>query len=83
MDGNKKIALLGSAPIPKALLALGIPMMIGINSGNVIAGYSLLDRSARMMISYKVKKGTSEEMPFPSYISEVPFTSFLPENKPP
>lgn len=30
MDGNKKMALLGSAPIPKALLALGIPTMIGM-----------------------------------------------------
>lgn len=31
MDGpNKKIELLGSAPVPKALLALGLPTMIGM-----------------------------------------------------
>ena len=30
MDGNKKMALLGSAPIPKALLSLGIPTMVGM-----------------------------------------------------
>lgn len=29
-EPNKKIALLGSAPIPKALLALGLPTMIGM-----------------------------------------------------
>ena len=30
MDGNTKMELLGSAPIPKALLALGIPTMTGM-----------------------------------------------------
>lgn len=30
MDGNKKMELLGGAPIPKALLALGIPTMVGM-----------------------------------------------------
>lgn len=30
MDDNKKMALLGSTPIPKALLALGVPTMIGM-----------------------------------------------------
>lgn len=30
MDGNKKMELLGSAPIPEALLALGIPTMVGM-----------------------------------------------------
>lgn len=30
MDGNKKKALLGSAPIPKALLSLGLPTMTGM-----------------------------------------------------
>ena len=30
MDGNKKVALLGSAPIPKALLSLGLPTMTGM-----------------------------------------------------
>ncbi len=30
MDGNKKMALLGSAPIPKALLSLGLPTMTGM-----------------------------------------------------
>ena len=30
MDGNKKMALLGSAPIPKALLSLGLPTMMGM-----------------------------------------------------
>ena len=27
---NRKLELLGNAPIPKALLAMGIPTMIGI-----------------------------------------------------
>ena len=40
MDGNKKMALLGSAPIPKALLALGIPTMIGML---INAIYNLVD----------------------------------------
>ena len=30
MDRNKKMELLGSAPIPKALLTLGIPTMTGM-----------------------------------------------------
>lgn len=30
MDGNKKMELLENAPIPKALLALGIPTMVGM-----------------------------------------------------
>ncbi len=30
MNGNKKMELLGSAPIPKALMALGIPTMLGM-----------------------------------------------------
>ena len=40
MDGNKKMALLGSAPIPKVLLALGIPTMIGML---INALYNLVD----------------------------------------
>ena len=40
MDGNKKMALLGSAPIPKTLLALGIPTMIGML---INALYNLVD----------------------------------------
>ena len=40
MDGNKKMALLGSAPIPKSLLALGIPTMIGML---INALYNLVD----------------------------------------
>lgn len=40
MDGNKKMALLGSVPIPKALLALGIPTMIGML---INALYNLVD----------------------------------------
>lgn len=40
MDGNKKMALLGSAPIPKALLSLGIPTMIGML---INALYNLVD----------------------------------------
>ena len=40
MEGNKKMALLGSAPIPKALLALGIPTMIGML---INALYNLVD----------------------------------------
>lgn len=30
MEVNKKMALLGSAPIPKALMALGVPTMAGM-----------------------------------------------------
>ncbi|WP_298033158.1 MATE family efflux transporter [uncultured Dysosmobacter sp.] len=30
MNGNKKMELLGSAPVPKALLSLGIPTMVGM-----------------------------------------------------
>lgn len=30
MNGNKKMELLGSAPIPRALLSLGIPTMVGM-----------------------------------------------------
>ena len=40
MEGNKKMALLGSVPIPKALLALGIPTMIGML---INALYNLVD----------------------------------------
>lgn len=40
MDGNKKMELLGSAPIPQALLALGIPTMIGML---INALYNLVD----------------------------------------
>ena len=40
MDGNKKMALLGSAPIPKVLLALGIPTMIGMLINTL---YNLVD----------------------------------------
>lgn len=40
MDENKKMALLGSGPIPGALLALGVPMMIGML---INALYSLAD----------------------------------------
>lgn len=29
---NRKLELLGNAPIPKALLAMGIPTMIGIHA---------------------------------------------------
>ena len=31
-ERNNKLELLGSAPIPKALMALGIPIMIGMHS---------------------------------------------------
>ena len=31
-ERNNKLELLGSAPIPKALMALGIPIMIGMLS---------------------------------------------------
>lgn len=37
---NKKMELLGSAPIPKALLAMGIPTMIGML---INALYNLVD----------------------------------------
>lgn len=40
MDENKKMALLGSAPIPRALLSLGIPTMAGML---INALYSLAD----------------------------------------
>ncbi|MBD5162732.1 MAG: MATE family efflux transporter [Oscillibacter sp.] len=40
MNGNKKMELLGSAPIPKAFLALGIPTMIGML---INALYNLVD----------------------------------------
>ena len=39
-ERNKKMELLGSAPIPKALLALGIPIMIGML---INALYNLVD----------------------------------------
>jgi len=39
-ENNKKMELLGSAPIPKALLALGIPIMIGML---INALYNLVD----------------------------------------
>lgn len=37
---NRKLELLGNAPIPKALLAMGIPTMIGML---INALYSLVD----------------------------------------
>ena len=40
MKQNKKMELLGSAPIPKALLSMGIPMMIGMM---ISAIYNLVD----------------------------------------
>jgi len=40
MDGNKKMELLGSVPIPKALIALGVPTMIGML---INALYNLVD----------------------------------------
>lgn len=40
MDGNKKMELLGNAPVPKALLALGVPTMIGML---INALYNLVD----------------------------------------
>ena len=40
MEGNKKMELLGTAPIPKALMALGIPTMIGML---INALYNLVD----------------------------------------
>lgn len=40
MDGNKKMELLGKAPISKALMALGIPTMIGML---INALYNLVD----------------------------------------
>lgn len=30
MNGNRKMELLGSAPVPKALMALGVPTMVGM-----------------------------------------------------
>ena len=40
MNGNKKMELLGSAPIPKALMALGVPTMVGML---INALYNLVD----------------------------------------
>lgn len=39
-EANKKMELLGSAPVPKALMALGIPIMIGML---INALYNLVD----------------------------------------
>ena len=39
-ERNNKLELLGSAPIPKALMALGVPIMIGML---IIALYNLVD----------------------------------------
>lgn len=39
---NRKLELLGNAPIPKALLAMGIPTMIGML---INALYNLVDSS--------------------------------------
>ena len=33
-ERNSKMELLGSAPIPKALLAMGLPTMIGMSFSN-------------------------------------------------
>lgn len=40
MKGNNKLELLGNAPIPKALMSLGIPIMIGML---INALYNLVD----------------------------------------
>ena len=40
MNGNRKMELLGSAPVPKALMALGMPTMVGIL---INALYNLVD----------------------------------------
>lgn len=40
MDGNKKMELLGDVPIPKALLSLGVPTMLGML---INALYNLVD----------------------------------------
>ena len=39
-EGNKKMELLGSAPVSKALLAMGLPTMIGMM---INALYNLVD----------------------------------------
>ena len=39
-ERNNKLELLGSAPIPKALMALGVPIMIGML---INALYNLVD----------------------------------------
>lgn len=39
-EQNKKMELLGNAPIPKALVSLGIPIMIGML---INALYNLVD----------------------------------------
>ena len=39
-ERNSKLELLGSAPIPKALMALGVPIMIGML---INALYNLVD----------------------------------------
>ena len=41
MDKNKKMELLGSVPIPKALMALGVPTIIGML---INALYNLVDK---------------------------------------
>ena len=50
-ERNNKLELLGSAPIPKALMALGIPIMIGML---INALYNLVD--ARCVGEYKKRR---------------------------
>ena len=54
-ERNNKLELLGSAPIPKALMALGVPIMIGmlINAlYNLVDAYFVDRKSTRLNSSH-------------------------------
>ena len=56
-ERNNKLELLGSAPIPKALMALGIPIMIGML---INALYNLVDGGCEMTV-YLPKDSTAAD----------------------
>lgn len=52
---NRKLELLGNAPIPKALLAMGIPTMIGML---INALYNLVDAYLFFVKHFSLKKAS-------------------------
>ena len=52
-ERNNKLELLGSAPIPKALMALGMPIMIGML---INALYNLVDPCLFILLMFCAKK---------------------------
>lgn len=71
-ERNNKLELLGSAPIPKALMALGIPIMIGmlINAlYNLVDAYFVSGLGKSQMGCYfcRISVGTSRGW-FRSYV---------------